>query len=425
MRSYTLRQAQGNPLMRKGFTLIELLVVIAIIAILAIVVILTLNPGQLLAQARDSTRLSDLASLQSALGYYQTDAAINGRASLGTPSTVYASLPDPTATSTQGNQCQGLGLPSLPPPYAYHCAASSTARFVDGSGWLPVAFTSISHGSSLGQLPIDPTNTSSSRSYYTYTTDGQKFELTASLESSKYKLGGSNDAIANDGGTLATLYEKGTKLGLMPLDYGDPSLVGYWPFDEGSGSTAYDWSGNNASGSWSGTQAGTSGYYSPGRIGGWGGYFNGSNDYVNNINIAIPSSNFSFSLWFYLNQTAITLGHGVTFLALNGTILYQHAANNYLYYGYGARYIDWTPTAGSWHYLACSITFGGSSGGPDWQGSCYGDGISQFINQSGYLFSSSNLQIGDPSFPGLIDDVRIYNRALSASEIAALYAGGK
>jgi hypothetical protein len=28
-------------------------------------------------------------------------------------------------------------------------------------------------------------------------------------------------------------------------------------------------------------------------------------------------------------------------------------------------------------------------------------------------------------FSGLIDDVRVYNRALSAAEIAALYAGGK
>jgi hypothetical protein len=29
------------------------------------------------------------------------------------------------------------------------------------------------------------------------------------------------------------------------------------------------------------------------------------------------------------------------------------------------------------------------------------------------------------AFSGLIEDVRIYNRALSASEIAAMYAGGK
>jgi hypothetical protein len=34
--------------------------------------------------------------------------------------------------------------------------------------------------------------------------------------------------------------EKGTKLGLEPLDYGDPALVGLWTFDEGSGSVAYD-----------------------------------------------------------------------------------------------------------------------------------------------------------------------------------------
>src|ERR1035438_7180198 len=100
MRSYTLRQAQGNPLMRKGFTLIELLVVIAIIAVLAIVVVLTLNPGQLLMQARDSNRLQDLATIQSALSLFRTD---QPNASLGAASTTYISLPDPSATSTLGS----------------------------------------------------------------------------------------------------------------------------------------------------------------------------------------------------------------------------------------------------------------------------------------------------------------------------------
>lgn len=42
---------------------------------------------------------------------------------------------------------------------------------------------------------------------------------------------------------------------------------------------------------------------------------------------------------------------------------------------------------------------------------------------------SSALLIGDDGAPhklsGLIDDVRIYNRALSAAQIAAMYAGGK
>src|SRR5271163_765603 len=62
-----------NNKFRKGFTLIELLVVIAIIAILAVVVILTLNPAELLRQARDSNRESDFATLKSAIGLYSAD----------------------------------------------------------------------------------------------------------------------------------------------------------------------------------------------------------------------------------------------------------------------------------------------------------------------------------------------------------------
>src|ERR1019366_5657121 len=116
---------------RKAFTLIELLIVIAIIAILAVVVILVLNPAQLLAQSRDSARLSDLANLTNALGLYKLDAGSGG--SLGSPQTVYVSLPDPAATSTAGDQCQGLGLPLLPSGYGYQCAASSTVKRVDRS----------------------------------------------------------------------------------------------------------------------------------------------------------------------------------------------------------------------------------------------------------------------------------------------------
>lgn len=56
---------------QSAFTLIELLVVIAIIAILAVVVVLALNPAQLLAQSRDVNRVSDMATLNTALGLYR------------------------------------------------------------------------------------------------------------------------------------------------------------------------------------------------------------------------------------------------------------------------------------------------------------------------------------------------------------------
>lgn len=93
------------------FTLIELLIVIAVIAILSVVVILVLNPAELLRQSRDSNRIADMASLNSALGIYSSDQSTG---SLGTINTIYVSIPDPTATSTTGDQCQGLGLPMLP-----------------------------------------------------------------------------------------------------------------------------------------------------------------------------------------------------------------------------------------------------------------------------------------------------------------------
>ena len=105
---------------RSSFTLIELLIVIAILVILAVVVILTLNPSELMAQGRDSTRLSDMASLNSAINIYLTDSG--GTGSLGTSSILYISVPDSSST------CGDLGLPALPSGWSYNCVSSTSSR---------------------------------------------------------------------------------------------------------------------------------------------------------------------------------------------------------------------------------------------------------------------------------------------------------
>jgi prepilin-type N-terminal cleavage/methylation domain-containing protein len=186
---------------RKSFTLIELLVVLALVAILSVVVVMTLNPAELLKQARDSNRLSDLATINTSLNLFSTDLT-NGF--MGTSSIVYVSIPD-NASST----CGSLGLPTLPAGWNYNCVTSQNLRNTDGTGWIPVNFQRIYSNTPISQLPIDPVNTTSTNSYYTYIAGGS-WKLTAvSLESSKYQAN-----TITDGGIAGSSFEMGNNFNL-------------------------------------------------------------------------------------------------------------------------------------------------------------------------------------------------------------------
>lgn len=179
---------QGNA--KRGFTLIELLVVIAILAVLAVAVVLVLNPAELLKQGRDTTRISDLAAVNSAIALYVAD------------------VRTPTWTTT------GYCTASTTFPGGTGSCTLSATTTVDGNGWIPVNFASISSGSPLARLPLDPSN--SSPYYYGYkasSTTGY-FELDANMESTKYANGGGADVEINsrDGGDNANVYEVGSSL---------------------------------------------------------------------------------------------------------------------------------------------------------------------------------------------------------------------
>lgn len=74
MRSLKLKvRSYRKGAISEGFTLIELLVVIAIIAILAVVVFVALNPVQRFADARNSSRITDVNSLLTAVHQYIVD----------------------------------------------------------------------------------------------------------------------------------------------------------------------------------------------------------------------------------------------------------------------------------------------------------------------------------------------------------------
>ncbi len=160
---------------RKGFTLVELLIVIAILAVLAAAVVIVLNPGELLAQARDSQRLSDMDTLKNALAIYIAQVA--------TPSLGGATCASPTTDGC----CNVTGCTT-----AFTGGAGATVvrtgNLVDGTGWVPVALSGMSGGSPIPFLPMDPTNTTTYFYAYANTVSPTNtFELNAKLESQKHR----------------------------------------------------------------------------------------------------------------------------------------------------------------------------------------------------------------------------------------------
>jgi len=183
--------------MKKGFTLIELLIVIGILAILATVVVLVLNPAELLRQARDSQRLSDLGSVKSAIGLYLTTVT--------------------TPTFDAGPTCTATGCSSNCPFISGTCTETSST-LVNSTGWVKIDLTQTTGGSPLSALPLDPTNAGSYFYAYKGNDTDKTFELDCRLESIKYR-----DMMKSDGGDKNTcsnytestcFYEMGTAPGL-------------------------------------------------------------------------------------------------------------------------------------------------------------------------------------------------------------------
>ncbi len=185
----------------KGFTLLELLIAIGIIGILAGATTLVLNPTELTNRARDGKRISDARSIHTTLALYEVD----GGMSFGSTNTVYISLAD-NASST----CGSYSLPSLPGGWSYNCVVDTALRNIDGTGWVPVDFSSMSVGSPIKKLPIDPINTASNSFYYTYVTNAS-WETTATIQS----IGRAPNA-TGDGGDDDTRFEVGTNIFLTP-----------------------------------------------------------------------------------------------------------------------------------------------------------------------------------------------------------------
>jgi len=175
----------------KGFTLVELLIVITILAALAAAVVVVLNPMELLAQARDAQRMSDLSTVRDALRILIAQGLV----------------PAPSLCidgTNPGGGCHDGGICMIDPgigngPFSVQtCGISNENRTVGGLGWVDVDLTEVRVGGALiVTLPIDPIHNASYFYAYKATTGALgTFKLAGRFESARYR-----GLMATDGGT--------------------------------------------------------------------------------------------------------------------------------------------------------------------------------------------------------------------------------
>lgn len=216
-------------------------------------------------------------------------------------------------------------------------------------------------------------------------------------------------------------------------------LIGYWKFDETSGIRSEDASGHGNSGTLIGVPSPSTAVAPTNFTNARSLNFDGTNDYVSMGDASVleveTRPSFSMSTWF--NPTASPGAESTYVLAAKGVpssagyaFQYEKISGNFVINISKYGVVDQRVTiaelpVGTWHHLV-GVQRSGSV-------EYFVDGVSQgsYSNASAYLASgTSEFRIGAASdgtlkANGLIDDVRIYNRALSTGEVAALAAGNQ
>ena len=404
-------------MINRSFTLVEFLLSFGIIVGIIAIILLQFKPINYFQNIRDTKRTNDLNNLEMILNYLSLEDS-NLESGIST-TTVYISLPDIFSTCSSWIS----QLPSLPLLWQYHCSATPT--LANGQGWLPIDFTTSTRFKlvKIENLPIDPIN--KPPYYYSFVTGGSH-KLSAKPEAN-YSLA------INDGGIKPLLIEVGTDKKLSTFQ---SELVGYWSFDDIDPSTGkvLDLSGFNNHGTIYSSTTICTGYPNPpsgclqwidGKIG-KALSFDGVDDYVqipSSSSLNLPGNNESIFLWIRHNSNYI-LGQSYRWnRRLFSTNWRFYDASNNIY-----SIDNGNPNDQAYHLVGYTVL---NNTVKTYKDGKFITSTTRSVNAIGpassYWWlgrvcsgSSCNLY-----YSGLIDEVRVYNRALSDQEIKALYDATK
>lgn len=198
-------------------------------------------------------------------------------------------------------------------------------------------------------------------------------------------------------------------------------LVGYWPFDETSGTTASDYSGLGNIG----TLVNGVLVNQAGKVGN-AFYFDGTNDYVTvgSVTSLNYGNNFTISLWFKKSASSTWMW---LFTKPGGSWLGLYPSDGRLTWTKSAG-VDYIPSISS--SLSSNVWYLGTMTFSNGNLTLYinGTNIGQWTGITLTTTSGADF-IGQRSdnyqyFNGSIDEVSVWNRTLSATEVAQLYNSG-
>ncbi len=215
-------------------------------------------------------------------------------------------------------------------------------------------------------------------------------------------------------------------------------LVGHWRFDEGTSTKVIDSSGNGNTGTLTNMDATTdwvTGKFDRALD------FDGTNDYVSASTGQTFDQGFTVSFWAKPTSNpgsykAFVIGHNTSDDYSQGFVIDMgnSATSDWSYIGIeGAGMssnVDLLNTSfpfNTWHHIVVDFAVGTNAV------LLYADGVlSGTRTRSAGTINAQNIKIGarhynssvQNHFPGIIDDVRVYNRSLSAAEVVTLYQSG-